>query len=120
MTYGPSSHPLPASGARVDAASPVELQTLNLVEKLGVALRVMQTVEPLSRRIGEAQHHQLARWRRQSMLRRFAMHVCAIGVGDDQSSLGRKYLAGQILREAEEQPTPMGAVVLPFRVAARI
>ena len=54
------------------------------------------------------------------MLRRLAMQVCAVGIGDDQAGVFRKNLAGQILREGKEQPVAMHPVVLPFLVGAQI
>ncbi len=54
------------------------------------------------------------------MLGRIAMQMRAVGVGNDQSGVGRKQLAGQILREGEEQPVAMRPVVLPFLIDAQI
>ena len=54
------------------------------------------------------------------MLRRFAMHVRAIGIGDNQAGLFRKDFARQILREREEQPVAMRAVFMPFLIGAQI
>ena len=54
------------------------------------------------------------------MLGRVAMQMRAVGVGDDQSGIGRKQFAGQILREGEEQPVAMQPVVLPFLIGAQI
>ena len=54
------------------------------------------------------------------MLRRLAMQMRTIGVGDDQPGLLWKDLAGQVLRECKEQPVAMSAVILPFVIGAQI
>jgi hypothetical protein len=54
------------------------------------------------------------------VLRRFAEHVGAIGIRNDQSGVRRKNLGWHILREGEEQPVAMGAVVFPFVVGAEV
>src|ERR1700694_867600 len=84
--------------------------------KLPMPLRIDQPVDPLRRGHGEPYRHQLAGRGRQPMLRRLAMQMRAIGIGDDQPGLFGENLARQILREAEEQPVAMRAVVLPFLV----
>jgi len=43
----------------------------------------------------------------------------AIGVGDDQAGVSRENLAGQILREGEEQPVAIARGTLPFSAARR-
>ena len=48
------------------------------------------------------------------------MHVGAIGIGDNQAGFLGKDVARQILREGEEQPVAMGAIVLPFVIGAQI
>src|ERR1035437_8089663 len=88
--------------------------------KLAVALRIDQTVDPLRRGKREPHHHQLAGRRRQPMLRRLAMHMRAIGVGDDQAVLFGENLARQVLGEGEEQPVAMRPVIPPFLVGAQI
>ena len=85
-----------------------------------MALRVDQTVDPLRRRHGETDGHQLAGRRRQPVLRRLALQMRAIGVGDDQASAGGKNLARQILRKREEQPVAMRPILLPLLVGAQI
>ena len=47
-----------------------------------------------------------------------AVKMRAVGIGDDQAGILREYLAGQILREGEEQPVAMHPVVLPFLIGA--
>ena len=54
------------------------------------------------------------------MLRRLAMQMRAIGVGDDQAGIRRENLARQILREGKEQPVAMHPVILPLLVGAQI
>src|SRR5882672_7788459 len=88
--------------------------------KFRVSLRIDQPADALCRGKREPHRHQLARRRRQAMLRRFAKKMRAIGVGDDQASILWKKIAAQILREGEEQPVAMGAVVLPFVIGAEI
>src|SRR6266481_2068938 len=61
--------------------------------KLPMPLRIDQTVDPLRGGNGEADRHQLAGRRRQAMLRRLAMQMRAIGVGDDQAGFGRENFA---------------------------
>jgi len=67
--------------------------------KLAVPLRIDQPVDPLGGGHRKAHRHRFARCRRQAMLGGFAMQVGAVGVGDDQAGILRKYLARKILRE---------------------
>jgi hypothetical protein len=85
-----------------------------------VALWIDQPIDPLRRRDREPDRHQLAGRRRQAMLRRLAMHMRAVGVGNDQPGLLGENLARQILRKGEEQPVAMRPVVLPLLVGAQI
>src|SRR5258708_4790635 len=79
-----------------------------------MALRIDQPIDSLRRCYREPHRHQLAGRRWQTMLRRLAMHMRAIGVGNDQAGVGGKNLARQILGEGEEQPVAMRPVVLHF------
>ena len=83
-------------------------------------LRVDQPVDALRGGHREPHRHQLARRRGQAMLRRLAMQMRAIGVGNDQAGACGENLAGQILREGKEQPVAMRAIILPFLVGAPI
>src|SRR5260370_2826904 len=87
--------------------------------KLSVSLRIDQAIDPLRRSHREPYRHQLAGRRRETMLRRLAMHMRAIGVGDDQAGLFGKNLARQILGEGEKQPVAMRPVLLPLLVGAQ-
>ena len=62
--------------------------------KLAMPLRIDQPVDPLRGGHRETHRHRFAGCRRQAVLRRVAMHVRAIGIGDDQAGVGGKYLAG--------------------------
>lgn len=86
----------------------------------GMALRIGETIEPLGRRQCEAEHHRLARRRRQAVLRRFAMQMSAIGVGNDEAGVCGKNPARQIARKGEEQAVAMRAIILPLSIGAQI
>ncbi len=85
-----------------------------------MTLRVVQPVQSVRRGHREAQHHALARRRRQPVLRCIAMHMRAIGIRHDQACVGGKNLAGQILREGKEQPVAMRAILGPFLISPQI
>src|SRR4051794_3725913 len=91
-----------------------------LPSKLRVSLGIHEAVDALCGGEGEFDRHQLAGRRRQAVLRRVAMQMRAIGVGDDQASLSWENLAWKVLREGKEQPVAMRAVVLPFLVGAQV
>ena len=88
--------------------------------ELAVSLRIDQTIDPLRRGDGETHRHQFPRRCGKAVFRRRAMHVRAVGIGDDQAGVGGKYLATQILGEGEEQPVAMGPVFRPFLIGAQI
>lgn len=85
-----------------------------------MTLRIGEAIETLRRRHPEAQHHRLARRGRQPVLRRFAVQVRAISVGNDQPGIAGEYIARQIAREGEEQAIAMRPIVLPLPVRTQI
>jgi hypothetical protein len=88
--------------------------------KLCMPLRVDQAIDPLRCGDRKPHRHQFSCRRRQPVLWRRAMHMRAIGVGNDQAGVSREDLARQILGEGEEQPVAMGAVFRPFLVGPQI
>ena len=68
---------------------------------LFVALRVDQAVDALGCGHRKAHRHRFARRRRQTVLRRLAMHVSSIGIRHDQAGFRREDLTRQTLVKAK-------------------